>query len=183
MAAVAQVGTLVTFVAGQTAVSGDVNQNFADIKTVLNNLITGANAIAIDTIAENTAAAGVTIDSVLLKDGSFTVTSGTVTNSASNVSLTVANTGTGGRSWRWIATLGADTLAGGFGLFDNTASTFRLAVTPAGEFDFQANAITTTGTLTAGVGAGSFTGTDQTGIAVTAAGIHAALVNLGLITA
>jgi len=49
---------------------------------------------------------------------------------------------------------------------------------PSGNADFQSNNL-----LNIGTSAGMFVGTDQTGIAVTAAGIHAALVSLGAITA
>lgn len=40
--------------------SADVNSNFADIKTAFNALVTGNNQIDVDTIRENTSAAGVT---------------------------------------------------------------------------------------------------------------------------
>ena len=71
--AVNQISPLITFSAGTTAVAADVNQNFTDIRTAFNNLVTGANAIAADTIAEQTPTAGVTIDGVLLKDGAIAV--------------------------------------------------------------------------------------------------------------
>ena len=82
MAAVAQIGAPITFSAGTTANPTDVNSNFADFRTAFNNLVTGANAIAVDTIAENTSATGVTIDGVLLKDGNITgglITAGALT--------------------------------------------------------------------------------------------------------
>lgn len=68
-----QIGTLVTFVQYGDVVAADVNQNFADIKTAFNGLVTGANVIAIDTIAEATATHGVEIDGVLLKDNRILV--------------------------------------------------------------------------------------------------------------
>lgn len=51
-----------------------------------------------------------------------------------NNSIYMTNTGTGGRLWRFIFSLGADTLAGGFGLFDSTAGAYRWVVSPAGNF-------------------------------------------------
>ena len=44
--AVAQLGSLVTFTAGTTIVSDDIDSNYADIKTAFNNLVTGANQLA-----------------------------------------------------------------------------------------------------------------------------------------
>jgi len=71
--AVAQIGTLNTFVTLTTLSSSNMNANFSDIKTAFNNLVTGANALNIDTISEVTAGGGVTIDSVVLKDGGATL--------------------------------------------------------------------------------------------------------------
>lgn len=74
MATVTQIGALIDFVAGNTIVSADVDSNFSSIRTQFNNLVSANNQIDVDTIRENTADTGVTIDSVLLKDGAFTAT-------------------------------------------------------------------------------------------------------------
>ncbi len=76
MAAVAQIGAPITFSSGTTAVAADVNTNFTSFRSAFNNLVTGANAIAVDVIAENTSAAGVTVDGVVLKDSGITATGG-----------------------------------------------------------------------------------------------------------
>ena len=70
--AVNQIGAPISFSAGTIAVSADVNQNFNDFRTEFNNLVTAPNTIAADTISEQTAAAGVTVDGVLIKDGVVT---------------------------------------------------------------------------------------------------------------
>ncbi|MDP1625231.1 MAG: tail fiber domain-containing protein [bacterium] len=51
-----------------------------------------------------------------------------------NLSLGLLNTGTGGRSWRIIASDSAGTLAGGIGLFDDVAGAYSFAVSPTGNF-------------------------------------------------
>ncbi len=76
MSAVAQISAPITFSSGTTAVSADVNTNFTSFRSAFNNLVTGANALAVDTIAENTSAAGVTVDGVVLKDSGITATGG-----------------------------------------------------------------------------------------------------------
>ena len=216
--AVAQIGSLTTFVAGTQAVASELNTNLTSIRTAFNNLVTGSNTLNIDTISEVTSANGVVIDGVTLKDGGATLTaalalgSGTITTTgavatgalatggdiiiskASPALLKVAETSGAGNAGFHITESGdtgfeiiyngtsneLEITGGTSGTFNVTAATIDRAT---GNWDFSDNTLTTTGTLTAGIGASSFTGTDQTGIAVSAAGIHAALVNLGLITA
>lgn len=72
--AVAQVGALVSFSSGTVILSADMNQNFSDLRTAFNNLVTGANALNIDTISEVTSAGGVTVDGLLIKDGAIAET-------------------------------------------------------------------------------------------------------------
>ena len=120
MASVAQIGSLIDFTSGTTIVSSDVDSNYNDIRTAFNNLVTGANAIAIDTIAENTTAAGVTIDSVKLKDGggtfSGTVLIGTTTAATNSPRLDVIGVNSG------------ITLALGDNVTDATSKQFRFGL-------------------------------------------------------
>ena len=132
---VSQLGAPITFSSGTTAVSADVNSNFSDIRTAVNALISATDQITIDTIVESTSAAGVTIDSVLLKDGSITQ-SGNITFSGSTASLRMTDT---------CFNLG-DGAGGRVGFYTTVAIA------------------------------------KQTGVAVSAGGVHAALVALGLFT-
>lgn len=73
-----QVPSLVTFVPLTTALSSEVNQNFASLRNTLNALITGTNAIGVDVITEQTAAAGVTVNKrFTISAGGLTLASGT----------------------------------------------------------------------------------------------------------
>ena len=221
--AVAQVGTLNTFVSGAVAVAADVNSNFTDLKSAFNNLVTGANALNVDTIAEVTAAGGVTVDGLLIKDGSIvaalgivgtgalnagsitsgfgaidvgssTITTtgtgalGSLTVTSANPTLTMTASGAGAQSQiQFIDELSVTQYSFGY---RDTDTSLRIGttdlVTGVGmvyngtEFNLQAKNISTTGTASVGILA--VTNTDQVGIAVTAAAIHAALVNVGIIT-
>lgn len=73
MSTFTQVASLTDFTPSTTIQSAQVDANFAAIRDVVNALITGSNAINVDTIAEVSAGSGVTIDSVLLKDGGATL--------------------------------------------------------------------------------------------------------------
>ncbi len=55
-----------------------------------------------------------------------------IARNGSNVSLYLVNTGTGGGSFRFIAGETGDPMAGGLGLYDNTASAYRLAINSSG---------------------------------------------------
>ena len=85
MAAVAQIGSLIDFTSGTTIVSSDVDSNYTDIRTAFNNLVTGANAIAIDTVAENTTSNGVVIDGVTLKDSGGTFSGDVIVGNGAGV--------------------------------------------------------------------------------------------------
>lgn len=190
--AVAQVGTLVTFAAGSTAVAADVNQNFTDIKTAINNLITGADEI--------------TVGGVVITGGGITTTATVTLGTGAGLQLENASIirqkDSGGTYREMLRTDAGDIVAlrsaaGGIE-FEALDGTTRLLMSDAGAFDFQAGALTTTGKLTSGEAEingdlnhdgsnAGFYGTapiaQQTGVAVSAAGVHAACVALGLFTA
>lgn len=52
--------------------------------------------------------------------------------SGTNASLYLTNTGSGGGNYRFIVGKTGDTLPGGFGIYDNTATAYRMAVNSAG---------------------------------------------------
>ena len=148
MAAVAQITAPITFSGGTTAVAADVNTNFTNFRSAFNNLVTGANAIAVDVIAENTGAAGVTIDGVLLKDNGITL-SGTLAGAVGTFSSTLGVTGL------LTATAG---ITSGSNIVSDTDSTDDLGATGTRWANLWVDAITMGGALTAS-GGGSLTGT------------------------
>ena len=79
--AVAQVGSLVSFTAGTTMVSADVNSNFTDLRTAFNNLVTGSN-----TLAGSIAVGG----ALTVNSGGLTVTAGGLTVTAGSLVATAA---------------------------------------------------------------------------------------------
>lgn len=137
-----QVGSLTSFSSGTTIVSSEVNQNFSDIRDVVNALVTGANTIEADTINEVTAAQGVNIDGLLIKDGGlepFSVSGadGIDFNPGSDTDvdlITVGVTGAPKIYWdesedRFRTTKGVDVTAGLFVVSGTGAVINALAVT------------------------------------------------------
>ena len=171
--AVAQIGTLNTFAAGGKILDTEHNSNYADIKTAFNNLVTGANTLNIDTISEVTSANGVVVDGVTLKDGGITASGTVLMSAAEGLRINSATAFISGYDVTGTTRTGL--------LQFNSASATILAININQGFEIQTN---NTSQLTiSAAGAFRLINTDQTGIAVSAAGIHAALVNLGLITA
>ena len=67
--AVAQIGSLTTFVNATTIVAADFNTNFTDVRTAFNNLVTATDQLA----------GSLSIDgSLTVKSGGFTVTTGVI---------------------------------------------------------------------------------------------------------
>lgn len=168
MSSFTQVVALTDFAPNTTAQSAQVDANFAAIRSVVNALVTGSNAINADTIAEVTSAGGVTIDSVLLKDGAIKVTG----------SQAVAAGTVGKEAVTGLAIVGVTGSTYDMTLYYATGAGFLIA-NPTGTDDLI---IGETGSTKLGF-YGHAVIAQQTGVAVTAGGIHAALVALGLITA
>ncbi|HEY1042199.1 MAG TPA: immunoglobulin-like domain-containing protein [Candidatus Paceibacterota bacterium] len=55
-----------------------------------------------------------------------------VSGGSNTPSLYIQNTGTGGRSWRFIASQTGDALNGGFGIYDSTTGAYRVALDSSG---------------------------------------------------
>lgn len=131
---------------------GNINDAIRQLMADLKDGDYGTTGVKLDLIAESTAAAGVTIDGVLIKDGGLTL----------SVALPVASGGTGGTS------AAAARTALGIGSVENTALS-----TWAGSSN-----LTTLGTIATGVWSGTAVAVNKGGTGATSA--SAARTNLGL---
>lgn len=71
-----QIPTLNTFTFGETIDETEVNVNFAAVRDAFNALVPGLNTVQANVVSEVSAAAGVTVDGVLLKDGAVEAVGG-----------------------------------------------------------------------------------------------------------
>lgn len=166
-----------------TAISNELATaaQYNNVVSAFNALVNAENAINIDTITEVTGGTGVTVENILIKDGdlAFNNAVAVIRKAAADTRLEIHG-GTGTGSGANIVLYGASEVA-----YPNNIN-FRADSTIVGQWDNTAdrwefkNAVL----LESNVG---FYGTapiaQQTGVAVSDAAIHTALVNLGLITA
>lgn len=154
MTAFTQIPSLVSFSPLTTILSADVNANYAAIRNAFNGLVSGSNTIAVDTITENTAAHGVTVNKA------FTVSAGVATF-ASGVAITggvVSGvvTFSSGIAVTGGVVSGAVTFSSGFAVTAG-AATFSSGITVTGAATVASGLSVTGGTSTFAIGTGTLT--------------------------
>ena len=158
-------GAIKTYVDAQVGTVDTLAEVLANGNTTgsTNIIVSASQKITTDTIDETTAAAGVTIDSVLVKDNTVTATTftgaltGNVTGNASGTSATVTGATqaaiTSAANLATVGTLGSGAISSGFGNIDVGSSsidggTITAATALAGTLSTAAQTnITSVGTL------------------------------------
>ena len=154
-----QIPSLVSFSPLTTILSADVNANYAAIRNAFNGLVTGSNTIAVDTITENTAAHGVTINkAATFSAGVATFASGIAITGGivSGVATFSSGFAISGGVVSGLATFSSGIIVTGTAAVGG-ALTVAGGITASGASVFSSGVSITAGTLTIAVGTAATT--------------------------